>query len=151
MVPRSTTEVRFRETAAILTAALASLGVDARVGEVEGEYCPGTYSISAGGRTKLIGIGQRLVERAAHVGGVIVVDRADLVNRALVPVYEALGYEWDPAATGAIAETVPVDVAGVMTAVREAFAAEHQITDGTIDAATLAEAARLEANPLHPR
>jgi len=55
--PRSTIEERFGEIGGILTAALESLGVDARVGEITGEYCAGTHSINAGGRTKLIGIG----------------------------------------------------------------------------------------------
>ena len=44
-----------------VTRALGGLGVDARVGEVPGEYCPGTYSVSARGERKLAGIGQRLI------------------------------------------------------------------------------------------
>ena len=54
--------------------ALCSLGVDARIGEVAGEYCPGKYSVNARGATKIMGVGQRLARHAAHVGGVIVVN-----------------------------------------------------------------------------
>jgi len=148
--PRSMIEMRFSEVGSILTAALKSLGVDARMGGLPGEYCPGAHSINAGGRTKLIGVGQRLVKGAAHVGGVVVVDRADLINRALVPVYEALGYDWDPSVTGAIAEEAGTDVKTVMALIREAFGAEYRMCRGTIDAATLTEAKDLEARSVRP-
>ena len=51
----------------------ARLGVDARVGEVPGEYCPGAYSVNARGRVKLIGTAQRLVRGAALLGASVVV------------------------------------------------------------------------------
>ena len=48
---------------------LASLGVDARVGEVRGRVLPGgAFSVNAGGRLKLAGIGQRMIKGGAHVG-----------------------------------------------------------------------------------
>ncbi|MCJ7725966.1 MAG: lipoate--protein ligase family protein [Acidimicrobiia bacterium] len=148
---RSTIDVRFDEIGAILIAALRGLGVDAGVGEVPGEYCPGAHSINAGGRTKLIGIGQRLIAGAAHVGGVVVVDRADLVNRALLPVYEALGYEWDPSTTGAIAQEVDTGVDAVMASIQDALAAEHRLTAGAIDEATMTAAAVVKAGAARPR
>lgn len=148
---RSTIDIRFDEIGAILTTALQKLGVDARIGEVPGEYCPGAHSINAGGRTKLIGIGQRLIAGAAHVGGVVVVDRPDLVNRALFPVYAALGYEWDPRATGAVAEEADAGIEEVTASIRDAFAATHRVTAGVIDADTLAAADAVEADSARPR
>ena len=59
--PAARTTERFRELAELLAGALGGLGVDARVGEIPGEYCPGAWSVNAGGRTKLVGIGQRLI------------------------------------------------------------------------------------------
>ncbi len=56
-----------------LAGALRGLGVDARVGEVPGEYCPGAYSVNARGRVKLIGTAQRLVRGAALLGASVVV------------------------------------------------------------------------------
>ena len=53
--PRAGIHDRFRHTADRLARALASLGVDARVGEVAGEYCPGRYSVNARGAAKLAG------------------------------------------------------------------------------------------------
>ncbi len=141
--PRSTIGERFDEIGTLLTLALTNLGVDARLGEVPGEYCPGSHSINARGTAKLIGIGQRLVNGAAHVGGVVVVERSDLVNRALVPVYRELGYTWDPSTTGAITEEVDTDVNAVLAAIIGAFEDGHTLTRTTIDAVTLqiAEAA----------
>jgi octanoyl-[GcvH]:protein N-octanoyltransferase len=113
---------RFQRSAALLAQALRALGVDARVGEVPGEYCPGGYSVNARGRTKLAGLGQRLIAGGAHVGAVIVVEDADLVRAALEPVYAALGLDWDPAAVGAVSDEVPgTTVTEVREALREAY------------------------------
>ena len=100
--PRRTYE-RFEEVAALVAGTLGDLGIDARVGEVPGEYCPGAYSVNAGGARKLAGIGQRMIRGGAHVGVVIVVSGEDLVREALVPVYEALDLDWDPDTSGSVA------------------------------------------------
>ena len=90
------THDRFRRVADMLERALRTLGVDARTGEVPGEYCPGEYSINARGCTKLVGLGQRIIKGATHLGGVIVVADAGRIRDVLLPVYEALGLAWDP-------------------------------------------------------
>lgn len=143
--PRRSIRAHFEEMAAVVVAALAALGVDARVGEVPGEYCPGAHSVSAAGRRKLMGVGQRLVAGAAHIGGVVVVDRADLVNRALLPVYRCLGYQWDPAATGSVAEEVPATVDTVAEALAGALAARHRLVAASLPAEVLDRAAALAA------
>lgn len=91
----------------LLNATFRGLGLDTRIGEVRGEYCPGEYSINVGGLTKVMGVGQRLVKGAAHVGGVIVVDDAKRIRDVLIPVYRALGIDWDPRTTGALADKAP--------------------------------------------
>jgi octanoyl-[GcvH]:protein N-octanoyltransferase len=105
--PRTGIRSRFGELAGILTEAFIDLGVDARVGEVPGEYCPGEFSVNARGQTKLMGVGQRLVQNAAHVGGVIVVSGTDRIRSVLVSVYEALGMEWDPSTAGSLEDEAP--------------------------------------------
>lgn len=97
---------RFELLAALVAEALRGLGVDARVGEVPGEYCPGAHSVNAGGRRKLMGVGQRVIRGAAHVGGVIVVRDGARLREGLGPVYEALGLPFDPAAAGAIEDEI---------------------------------------------
>jgi octanoyl-[GcvH]:protein N-octanoyltransferase len=98
---------RFELLAEIMVEAIRSLGIDARVGEVPGEYCAGEHSVNARGRTKLMGVGQRVVAGAAHVGGVVVVSGTDRVRDVLIPVYEALGLDWDPATVGSMEDEVP--------------------------------------------
>lgn len=105
--PRTGIHLRFRILSEIMASAFRSLGVDARVGEIAGEYCPGAFSVNAGGSVKLMGVGQRLVRGAAHVGGVVVVEGADRIRDVLEPVYRALDIDWDPKTVGDIAGEVP--------------------------------------------
>ena len=138
--PRPGIHERFRREANIVAEALRGLGVDARVGEVPGEYCPGGYSINAGGRTKLAGLGQRLIAGGAHVGAVIVVERPELLREVLAPVYEALELDWDPATAGAVSDEVPgTTVDDVIAALRDAYSTK----DASVDAETIALARRL--------
>jgi octanoyl-[GcvH]:protein N-octanoyltransferase len=41
------------------------------------------------------------------VGGVIVVSGADRVRQVLLPVYAALGLDWEPATVGSLEDEVP--------------------------------------------
>lgn len=97
-------QARFDELSDCVVAALAKLGVDARRGEVPGEFCPGEHSVNARGRVKLMGVGQRVVRGAAHVGGVIVVRDEPRVRRVLERVYAALDLALDPASFGSVEE-----------------------------------------------
>jgi lipoate-protein ligase A len=103
---RAGIQERFDLLAAIVASALRRLGVDARVGEVPGEYCPGEHSVNARGRVKLMGVGQRVVRGAAHVGGVIVVQGSARVRAVLAPVYAALGEPFDPETAGAVEDEI---------------------------------------------
>ena len=141
---RTGIDKRFEATAALMASAFARLGVDARVGEVPGEYCPGAHSVNARGVRKLMGVGQRVVSGGSHLGGVIVVDGAERVNSVLDPVYSALGLDWRPEATGSVAGEVP---GTTWDEVAEALMAEyeerHGLQDAELDEETLALAKRL--------
>ena len=102
--PRSGTTARFRVVAEAIAVGLARLGVDARVGAVPGEYCPGTWSVNAGGRRKLAGAGQRLVPGAALVTAVIVVRDAGPLREAMLEAYGLLDLEMDPDTVGAVSD-----------------------------------------------
>ena len=136
--PRAGIHDRFRHTADRLARALAALGVDARVGEVAGEYCPGRYSVNARGEVKLAGIGQRVVGGGSHTGVVLVVEGEDRINAVLEPVYTALGLDWDPAASGSVRTEAP---SATWDAVRDAIVTEYEraydLTEGSLDAETL--------------
>lgn len=135
--PRETFEARFEAVAELIAKALGTLGVDARVGEVPGEYCPGRFSVNARGTVKIMGVGQRLVRDAAHIGGVVVVEDAPLVNRPLIPVYDALDYEWDPAVTGAVIDEGGPGLVAVRDAIVNELGTDHRVDRGTVDRATV--------------
>ncbi len=109
--PRSSIRTRYETGAAVLVGALAFLGVDARVGAVPGEYCPGDYSVNADGRVKLAGTAQRVVRGAWLFSGLLVVTGADRLRAVLTDVLAALGVDWEPASVGAV-ESVRPRVAG---------------------------------------
>ena len=142
--PRPRVTERFERAAGLMTEAFAALGVDARVGEVGGEYCPGSHSVNAGGERKLMGVGQRLVRGGVHVGGIVVVDGAGALRDILVPVYGALGLDFSPATAGSLAEEVPgVSWADAADAIVEAYGRRHELEPVVLDPETLALARRL--------
>ena len=127
----------------MMAGAFQDLGIDARVGAVPGEYCPGEHSVNARGRTKLMGVGQRLVQRAVHVGGVVVVDDTLRVRDVLVPVYRALELEWDPATVGSLADEVPgLTWEEAERGILARFARAYDLVDGPLSAA-VADLARI--------
>jgi octanoyl-[GcvH]:protein N-octanoyltransferase len=142
--PRAGIHARFERTAGRLAAALTRLGVDARVGEVAGEYCPGRYSVNARGAVKLAGIGQRVVGGGSHTGVVLVVEGEDRINAVLEPVYEALGLDWEPAVTGSVRSEEP---SATWTTIRDAlvteYARDYDLTEAELDPETLGLAKEL--------
>ena len=101
--------------------------------------------MNARGRTKLAGIGQRLIAGGAHAGGVIVVTGSELLRGALEPVYEALELDWDPATAGSVADEVPgVGLEAVEGALLAELGAELTLVEGELDDETFALAERLE-------
>jgi octanoyl-[GcvH]:protein N-octanoyltransferase len=150
--PMARTEARFEAMARIVTAALARLGVDARVGEVPGEYCPGEWSVNARGRTKIAGIGQRIVAGAAYLGGVLVVRDSERVRDVLLPVYRALELDWDPATAGSVEDEVGgADLDAAEDAMLAELDARYELEETELDAETLRLAETLEAEHLSPR
>ena len=142
--PRLKVTQRFEETAELVARAFAHLGVDARVGEIDGEYCPGEHSVNARGETKLMGLGQRVIKDGAYVGGVVVVSGADRVREVLVPVYDALGLDWRPETTGSLVDEAPaVTWEDARAAIEAEYAALYELEPVELDAETLELARRL--------
>ncbi len=143
--PRTTIYDRFEQISGLIVDAFWRLGVASAVGEIPGEYCPGEFSVHHDRRIKLMGVGQRLARRAAHIGGVIAVNRTDLLLRALIPVYRALQLEWRPATTGSLGDVQQgVGNDDVIAAVKAELAEYFELTRDRIDQETV-DAARAEA------
>jgi octanoyl-[GcvH]:protein N-octanoyltransferase len=138
-------QARFEAAGELFAAALRAVGVDARVGEIPGEYCPGQWTVSARGAVKLVGTAQRLVRGGSMLGAVVLVRGGARVRAVLEDVNAALGLEWDPATAGAAEDEVPgLSVDAVEAAVLDAYAAAFGPFDGgALDAATIARAREL--------
>lgn len=66
--------------------------IDARVGEIEGEYCPGEFSINVAGVAKVLGSAQRITATATLFSTVVQVEMSEHVRNVLVSVSAALDY-----------------------------------------------------------
>jgi lipoate-protein ligase A len=142
---------RFAASGALLAEALRSVGVDARVGRVDGEFCPGDFTVNARGRVKLVGTAQRVVRHASLLAASVAVTGGAALRDALVAVYDALALEWDPATAGAVEDDVPgAGVDEVERAVVAAYAARYELVEAVVDADTLALARRLLARHVLP-
>lgn len=142
--PTARTYARFEEMADIMSSAMRRVGVDARVGEVDGEYCPGGYSVNARGTKKIVGIGQRIVSGAAHVGGVVVAEGSSEVREVLIPVYSALRLDWDPSTVGSVIDESGAGWTEVEKAILDELSGRFEIEEGEIDRETVSMAESLE-------
>jgi octanoyl-[GcvH]:protein N-octanoyltransferase len=139
--PRSRITDRFAGTADLVVGALRALGVPAVAGELPGEYCPGRFSVLAGG-VKLGGIAQRVVAGASLTGIAIVVEDGARVRAVLEDVSRALDYVFDPATAGAVADVMPgVTAPDVETALLAALGARFELSVLEPDDALLTVAA----------
>lgn len=147
--PKTGIQERFEMISGLMVAAFESLGVDARIGELPGEYCPGQWSVNVAGKVKVMGVGQRLVRGAAHIGGVVVVDEGERIRNVLVPVYRALALDWDPRTAGALADRSPGLTKGVVIdAIVAQFRRRHTIVEAELPNRILGEAQELMADHL---
>ncbi|MDJ0355470.1 lipoate--protein ligase family protein [Paenarthrobacter sp. PH39-S1] len=132
---------RFRYFGDLFAEALQNLGVDAGVGEIPREYCPGEYTVfgrgAAGtdlgdgswdGRIKLVGTAQRVVSGAWLFSSVIVVENSAPLRSVLTDCYAALGLDWNPLTAGGAADLVHgLTVDEVAAAVLGAYAARTEL------------------------
>jgi lipoate-protein ligase A len=132
---------RFEELGTLWVDVLRDLGVDARLGEVPGEYCPGAHSVNARGRVKLVGTAQRMVRGAWLFSAVLVHDGAEQLRPLLGEVYSALEQPFDVASVGAVADERPgLALATVEEAVLGAYDDRYGLREGGTDPGLVAEA-----------
>lgn len=140
-------EARFAEFGQLLVDTLRTLGVDAELGPVPGEYCPGAHSVNARGVTKLVGTAQRILSQAWLFASLVVVgDEADL-RPVLTEVYGHLGQPFDPVSVGSLsAENPALDAGGVQRALLTAFGGAAEVLPVSALDDLLVEADRLAAD-----
>ncbi len=97
---------RFAIFADALAKALGSIGVDTTIAPLPDEYCPGTYSLQAGGR-KVAGLAQRQTKHGFHMGGVVMVGPVDAPRAAMAEAYDALDLPMNPETVGGLSDIAP--------------------------------------------
>ncbi|MCW2735522.1 lipoate--protein ligase family protein [Nocardioides sp.] len=135
---------RFVTFGELMVEALRTIGVQARLGAVPGEYCPGAHSVNARGVVKLVGTAQRVVKDAWLFSSLVVVDDRARLQDVLADVHRHLDLPFDPASVGTVrGENPAVD----LSEVREALSSAWGIDDAApavLDGVTRGLAERLE-------
>jgi octanoyl-[GcvH]:protein N-octanoyltransferase len=121
----------------LLARGLTAAGVEAAVGEVPGEYCPGEFSVhgidrsGSGRRIKLAGTAQRVVSGAWLFSTVVVISDSAPLRAVLTAAYAELGLDWEPATAGAADDLLPgLTPDGVEPALRREYAHYTALADG---------------------
>ena len=130
---------RYAEGAELVVTALRKLGVAAEAGEVEGEFCPGAYSIRSGGPLgiKIAGLAQRVTRRAARVEALVLVAKTTELRRVLERFYGALGLPFRP---GSVGDLPGADVPGAIGALSETARERYGAREAKIGEDTLKRA-----------
>jgi lipoate-protein ligase A len=106
---------RYEMLSAMVLDALARLGIDARLGELAGEWCAGAWSVLVG-EGKVGGLAQRVVRGGAWAEAVVVVSGAPGLRASLDRVHQALGLDWRPETLVGLEDVTVEEVRGALTA-----------------------------------
>ena len=82
------------------------LGVDARIGQVDGEFCPGRFSINSSRQKKLVGIAQRITKYGYYLSALILLEPSPEAIDALSATYKLIDLDFDPSSHGDLHELV---------------------------------------------
>jgi len=125
----------------LIASALRRIEVEAEGGEVEGEFCPGAYSVRSGGSrgVKHAGLAQRVTRRAARLEALVLVSETDEVRAVLGRLYGLLGLPFRPESVG----DLPVDLPRVIQALSEEVRGRYEAEEGWIGKRTIDRARAL--------
>jgi octanoyl-[GcvH]:protein N-octanoyltransferase len=129
---------RYADGVELVAAALRRVGVEAEGGEVEGEFCPGAYSVRSGGASgvKHAGLAQRVTRRAARLEALILVSETEELIPVLRRFYGALGLPFRPESVGDLTVDVPQMIEALSLELRERYGARQTILSrATLEAA----------------
>ena len=146
---------RYTEGADLIVAALRKLGISAEAGEVEGEFCPGAYSVRSDGYsgTKIAGLAQRVTRRAARMEALVVVTKTAELVPVLSRFYDALGLPFRPSSIADLPRAdVPRAIGALADVVRERYGAKEAKlgVDALTRAHSLRESWRYAPGPSGP-
>lgn len=125
---------RFTTYGQLWAEVLGRHGVDARVGAVPGEYCPGAYSVNARGQAKLVGTAQRVVRRAWLFSAVAIFDDTDILRPLLTVLYQILDLPFDASSVGSVcAEAPELSLDRLEAAIIAAYGDRFDLTPSAVD------------------
>ena len=132
---------RYSEGLDLIASALRRIGVEAEGGEVEGEFCPGAYSVRSGGPwgVKHVGLAQRVTRRSARLEALVLVSETDELRVVLERIYSLLGLPFRPGSVG----DLPADLSRVMQALSEEVRGRYEAEEGRIGKKTMDRARSL--------
>ena len=136
---------RYAEGADLLVSALGKLDVAAEAGEVEGEFCPGAYSVRTGGYsgTKIAGLAQRVTRRAARLEALILVSKTGELVPVLKGFYSTLGLPFRPES---VANLPGADVQQTITVLTAAVRERYGTREAELGEKMLLQARSLRAS-----
>jgi octanoyl-[GcvH]:protein N-octanoyltransferase len=134
---------RYSEGLDLISSALRSIGVEAEGGEVEGEFCPGAYSVRSDGPwgVKHAGLAQRVTRRSARLEALVLVSETDEVRTVLEHIYGLLGLPFRPES---IAD-LPADLSQMIEALSEEVRGRYEAQEGRIGNRTMDRARSLRS------
>ena len=118
---------RYEEGVDLVASALRRLGVEAEGGEVEGEFCPGAYSVRSGGPggVKHAGLAQRVTRRAARLEALLLVSETAELVPVLASFYEALRMPFRPGSVGDLPAGMPLVEQALVEEIHERYGARE--------------------------
>jgi octanoyl-[GcvH]:protein N-octanoyltransferase len=122
---------RYADGVELIASAIRRVGVAAEGGAVEGEFCPGEYSVRSGGLggVKHSGLAQRVMRGAARLEALILVEATTDLVPVLTSFYGALGLPFRPESVGDLPATVPQATQALVDEVTTRYGGELEPVD----------------------
>lgn len=134
-------QTRFEVFAQLYADAFRRLGVQAEVGPIPGEYCPGDHSVHGdpaadspiSNPVKLVGTAQRVIAGAWLFSSVFVVENSEPLRKVLDAVYQAMEVPMEPSTVGAADDLVAgITTQGFVDALLEEYQQHIQISGAPV-------------------
>lgn len=125
---------------------LSAFGLDVRIGELPGEYCPGEYSINVGGATKVVGSAQRITRDGWLFSTIVQVTGSASIRDVLIAAYDEIGYELNSSTIGSIEDYRPdISTDAVEQALIDVYASGTDVIQTSLSGEILQEVASRSA------